>query len=70
MAQLFERRTISFVIRLWIESAEEGGEAEWRGQVEQVANGESAYFRDPAGLLAHLAKHVPGFFSADRDETG
>lgn len=59
----FERRSVAFVVRLWAESATDGGEPEWRGQIEQVGSGEKAYFRDLAELLGQIGRRAPGFVS-------
>lgn len=63
MSQSFERRTVSLVVRLWVEPMEQSGVSQWRGQIEQVGSGEKAHFHDVAGLLEKLANWAPGFVS-------
>ncbi len=63
MSKSFERQTISFVVRLWVEPRQ--GKPHWRGQIERVGSGEKAYFQDVASLLDTLAKLAPYFVSAD-----
>lgn len=58
MSQPFERRTISFIIRLWVEPAPEQGTPLWRGQIERVGGGEIAYFQVPAALLEFFREHI------------
>jgi hypothetical protein len=59
MPQSFERHTISFILRLWVESTQDSGQSRWRGQVEHVGSGERVYFEVPAALLDFLAAHLP-----------
>lgn len=47
-------RAASFIIRVW---AEPGSEAGWRGFVQHVQSGESAYFADAHKLLGFIAAH-------------
>ncbi|GEM_PF-3534794 len=58
MADLFERRTIAFVVRLWQEPMHRSGEPAWRGQIEHVGSHEAAHFEVPAGLVSFLAAHL------------
>ncbi|HBY97442.1 MAG: hypothetical protein M5U01_38610 [Ardenticatenaceae bacterium] len=58
MPQPFERRTISFVVRLWLEPMPQQSESHWRGQIEHVGSGEKVHFQVPAALLAFLAEHI------------
>lgn len=58
MPQPFERRTISFVVRLWAEPMQRQGEPHWRGQIEHVGSGEKVHFQVPAALLEFLAEHI------------
>lgn len=59
MTRSFERRTVSFVVRLWVEPAQAQGELHWRGQIEHIGSGETANFQVPAALLEFLAAHLP-----------
>jgi len=58
MPQPFERSTISFVVRLWMEATPEQGEPQWRGQIEHIGTGRTAYFQVPAALLAFFTEHI------------
>ena len=43
-----------FTVRVWREELG-SGQAEWRGKVQHVLGGETRYFREWAGLIAHLS---------------
>lgn len=58
MPETFERHTISFILRLWVEPVQQPGEPRWRGQIEHVGSGEKTYFELPATLLAFLARNT------------
>jgi hypothetical protein len=47
------RATRLFTLRMWQEEAD-GEQAEWRGKVQALPEGEAYYFRDWSGLIAHL----------------
>ncbi len=44
-----------FLIRLWPEELG-NGEVEWRGKAQDIATGDSSYFRDWPGLVAAIRK--------------
>jgi hypothetical protein len=46
-----------FTLRLWEEALDEG-KAEWRGRVQELASGETAFFRDWPGLVATLSRLI------------
>ena len=46
-----------FTLRLWEEALGEG-KAEWRGRVQEITSGETAFFRDWPGLVATLTRLV------------
>jgi hypothetical protein len=46
-----------FTLRLWEETLGEG-QAEWRGRVQALASGETAFFRDWTGLVATLTRLI------------
>lgn len=46
-----------FTLRLWEEALGEG-KAEWRGRVQEIASGETAFFRGWPGLIATLTRLV------------
>jgi hypothetical protein len=49
------RRSELFTVRLWREEIGDN-QAEWRGRVQHVHNGEAFYFRDWPMLIAALRK--------------
>ncbi len=59
-------RPYSFTLRLWQEELGQG-DLEWRGRVQNVAGGETAFFRDWPGLVAVLQRLV-ATTSAVREE--
>jgi hypothetical protein len=46
-----------FTLRLWEEVLGEG-KTEWRGRVQELASGETAFFRDWPGLVATLTRLI------------
>ncbi len=48
-------RPYLFTLRLWQEELGEG-QVEWRGRVQSVASGDTAFFRDWPGLVATLQR--------------
>lgn len=52
------RQTLSFVLRLWLESAAEADVAHSRGQLEVVASGETFHFNDLSEILPILRAWV------------
>ncbi len=46
-----------FTLRVWEETLGEG-KAEWRGRVQEVASGETLFFRDWPGLIATLRRLI------------
>jgi hypothetical protein len=46
-----------FTLRLWEEALGEGN-TEWRGRVQEITSGETAFFRDWPGLVATLTRLV------------
>jgi len=59
MTGLAERRTISFILRLWAEPTASDGPSRWQGQIEHVGSGQAIYFQIPAPLLEFLTAHLP-----------
>jgi hypothetical protein len=55
-----------FTLRLWQEDLGEG-RAEWRGRVQELLGGETAFFRDWPGLINTLQRLIAGL--APPDET-
>ena len=60
MAETFERQTILFVLRLWLEPGDAAAGQHWRGQLEHVGSGASAYFQVPVALVDAVAALLPG----------
>lgn len=54
-----------FTLRVWEEALGEG-KAEWRGRVQEITSGETAFFRDWTGLVATLARLLANASNADR----
>jgi hypothetical protein len=52
-----ERRSNSFVVRVWWERAEEH-QSFWRGWVQHAASGEICYFRRLSDLLGFIEAHT------------
>ena len=46
-----------FTVRIWEEALGEG-KAEWRGRVQEVASGETVFFRDWPGLVTSLNRLI------------
>jgi len=46
-----------FTLRIWEEDLGKG-QAEWRGRVQNVASGDTAFFRDWPGLVSTLQRLV------------
>ena len=44
-----------FTLRVWEEALGEG-QAEWRGRVQEIVTGETAFFRDWPGLVTTLQR--------------
>jgi len=44
-----------FTLRVWEEALGEG-KVEWRGRVQEITTGETAFFRDWPGLVATLSR--------------
>ncbi len=51
-----------FTLRIWEEALGEG-KAEWRGRVQEIDSGETAFFRDWPGLIATLTRMTGGPFA-------
>lgn len=43
---LLETPIQSFIIKIWVEEADEGGRARWRGHITHVPSGRRSYLRD------------------------
>lgn len=54
-----ESTTHSFVIKIWLEeTADEAGEAVWRGRVTHVPSGEHRYLTDLAEIAPFIMPHL------------
>ena len=60
-------RSHLFTVRLWSEALGDG-RAEWRGQVRNVASGETRYFRDWPTLAALFLEMLSGFDDIPSDK--
>lgn len=56
MSGLTDRRTISFVVRLWQEPVAEDAAPVWRGQIEEVESGEISHFQLSPALVGFLSR--------------
>ncbi len=54
-----------FTLRIWEEALGEG-KAEWRGRVQEIDSGETAFFRDWPGLIATLTRMTGGPASVEK----
>lgn len=59
MSETSERRTVSFIVRLWAESGRAPDESHWRAQIEHVGSGQTTHFQVPAAFLEFLQAHFP-----------
>ena len=58
---LSEAHTNSFIVRIWLEeTAEEAGQATWRGHVTHVPSGERCYVKDLEDIIAAIAPYLEG----------
>jgi hypothetical protein len=56
---LIEFNTHSFIVKIWLEeTAEEAGEATWRGHITHVPNGERRYVQDLDEITAFIAPYL------------
>ncbi|MBK8048260.1 MAG: hypothetical protein IPK16_14740 [Anaerolineales bacterium] len=58
MAQI-EKTTSSFVIRIWLEDHQQGGNPDcWRGHITNVISRERRYVKSLAEITAFLSSHL------------
>lgn len=58
---LFEFNTHSFIVKVWLEeTAEEAGQAIWRGHITHVPSGERRYVKDPDDIPAFIVPYLEG----------
>jgi hypothetical protein len=56
---LFEVNTHPFIIKIWLEeSAQEAGQATWRGHITHVPTGERRYLRRLDDILAFIIPYM------------
>ena len=56
---LFEANTHPFIVKIWIEeTAEEAGQATWRGHITHVPTGERRYLKDLDDITAFIAPYL------------
>ncbi len=65
-----ERHSISFILRLCVESTGDCNPSRWRCQVEHVGSGEMVSFLVPTALLEFLAERLPTSASENPDSMG
>lgn len=53
-----EARVHSFIVRIWLESAEPGHEVIWRGHVTHVAEGQRHDIQSLAELETFIARYI------------
>jgi hypothetical protein len=54
-----ELNTHSFVVKIWLEdTAEEPGEAKWRGHITHVQSGHRRYLETLDGITAFIAPYL------------
>lgn len=58
-----------FTLRVWEEALGEG-KAEWRGRLQEVASGETLFFRDWPGLIATLRRLIAQTAAAREEGPG
>ena len=55
----FEVPTHSFIVKIWLEeTAEEAGQALWRGHVTHVPSGERRYLQDLNEIVAFIVPYL------------
>ena len=57
MRTIFHRRTITFVVRLWVEYLDQTTPS-WRGEVERLDSGELAHFQQLPQILAFIRHSI------------
>jgi len=56
---LTEIRTHHFIVKVWIEeTAEEAGQAVWRGHITHVPSGRRRYLRDFGDIIAFIEPYL------------
>jgi hypothetical protein len=56
---LIEFNTHSFIVKIWLEeTAEEAGQARWRGHITHVPSGERRYVQDLDEITAFIAPYL------------
>ena len=56
---VLESNTHSFIVKVWLEeTAEEAGQATWRGHITHVPSGERRYLQDLDKIAAFIAPYL------------
>lgn len=56
---LHEPNTLSFIVKVWLEeTAEEAGQATWRGHITHVPGGERRYLQDLDEITAFITPYL------------
>lgn len=57
----FEATTHPFIVKIWLEeTAEEAGQAVWRGHITHVPSGERRYLKELDDITAFVAPYLEG----------
>jgi hypothetical protein len=57
--ETFEANTHPFIIKIWLEeTAEEAGQAVWRGHITHVPSGERRYIADLSDITAFIVPYL------------
>jgi len=68
MHSLTDRHTISLVVRLWQEPGQTDDPPFWRGQIQEVASGETSHFQLSPLLIDFMTAVVESHQAVTRDE--
>jgi hypothetical protein len=68
---LLEERTHSFIVKVWLEdTADETGQATWRGHITHVPSGERRYLKDLREMTAFVGTYLEDLGVELDDESG
>jgi hypothetical protein len=57
--ELYEANTHVFMIKIWLEeSADEGGQARWRGHITYISTGERRYIENLYDVIAFIRPYL------------
>jgi hypothetical protein len=55
---VFESKTRSFIVKIWLEDADGAEGARWRGHITHVLDGKRLYFESLDQILAFIGPYV------------